>query len=198
MHDPPSAQSVKPEAEGSAAPLIPHQCLLDLHVAEYQALTTRCTYWMTLHYALWPILLLSLALASQLHARLELRVGLWGSVIAVQVTLIAYYTSILEHYAAVQYIERRLRPLIEAAIGGGRFWEYESYVNSHRPREPGWWEYSPVALSALALLAGSYYSHWTWSVVDWLGYSMAAICSILAVKSAVRSARLRKAFFVAA
>jgi hypothetical protein len=153
---------------------------------------------MTLHYALWPILLLSLALASQLHAWLEPRVGLWGSVIAVQVTLIAYYTCILEHYAAVHYIEQRLRPLIEAAIGGERFWEYESYVNSHRPRDPGWWEYSPLALSVLALRAGSYYAHWIWSAADWLSYSIAATCALLALRSAVRSARLRKTFFVAA
>jgi hypothetical protein len=194
----PPTLSVSRHPEGSASPSIPRQRLLDLHIAEYQALTTRCTYWIALHYALWPILLLSLTLAAQLHGWLAQRAVLWGSVIAVQVTLIAYYTSMLEHYAAVHYIEQRLRPLVEAAIGTQTFWQYEAYVNSNRPRGPAWWEYSPLGVAMLALVAVQYYARWTWEAADWLSYLAAAGCALLVYKSAVRASGLRRAFFVTA
>ena len=43
---------------------------LSVHIAEYEALTMRNTYWLTLEYALGPILLLTLALIVQVEPNL--------------------------------------------------------------------------------------------------------------------------------
>jgi hypothetical protein len=172
------------------------QNLVNLHIAEYQALTTRCTYWITLQSALWPILILSLGLFAQMENFIEREVIIWCAATVVQVIAIAYYSAMLEHYTAVCYIEQKLRPLVETAIGQYSFWQYEPNLKGQRAQNPALWEYFPFILSFAALALASFFAFPYRSVWSAIGFLLNAGGVYSCWRSAAKSSQLRRDFFV--
>lgn len=168
--------------------------LTQLHVAEYQALTTRFTYWLTLQYALWPILLLALTFLAQARGAISARVLLWAATIITQVVVLAYYQALCESYKNVHYIERYLRREVQKVVGQVPFWEYERYIKSHRTLDPLWWEAWPLGLCVGAwVFVGA-------TQVGWSGHDVAPACAsaivvTLSALSASDATRIRKSFF---
>ena len=170
------------------------QALLQLYIAEYQALTTRNTYWITLQYALWPILILSLALLAQVPSLLPKQVLAWSAAVIVQVIVVAYYGAAYETYNNVRYIEHELRPLVRAIVGGSPFWNYERYLKQRRALAPAWWEYGPIILSVGApSIVG--WARLPWSVSDYVWFAATLIGVILSASLARTIVRTREDFF---
>src|SRR5947209_15880088 len=78
------------------------------HLNEYQALTMRNTYWITLQFACWPILLLYVALVAQVWNVLNKSLLIWGSGVIVQVVILTWYQCGHEMYNNVVYMESQL------------------------------------------------------------------------------------------
>lgn len=171
------------------------QNLSNLHIAEYQALTTRCTYWITLQYALWPILILSLSLFAQMDNFIEREVIIWCAATVVQVIAIAYYAAMLEHYTAVCYIEQKLRPLVEIACGHRSFWQYEPFLKGRRAQNPILWEYYPFILSSIALALASFFAFQYRSAWSAIGFLLNAGGVYLCWRFANKTYQLRLNFF---
>jgi hypothetical protein len=62
------------------------ELIMGIHIAEYQALTTRCSYWITLQYAALTVILVYLSVAATLwSSSLDRRLFFWVSSLFLQV-----------------------------------------------------------------------------------------------------------------
>jgi hypothetical protein len=108
--------------------------LLNVHVAEYEAMTTRCTYFMALQMGLWPLLLLFWPLLAQLRGAVPDRSLVWLGLLASQIVLFVYVHLLAEQYLMLVYIENDLRGMVGALIVSKVFWCYERSLLKQRYR----------------------------------------------------------------
>jgi hypothetical protein len=168
--------------------------LLQLHIAEYNALTMRNTYWITLQYALWPILLIFLGFVAQARPSIPLEYIIWGSAIVIQIIMLSYYAAQYEQYNNVWYIEHELRPAINSLILLNSFWGYEPYVNSHRGLNPLWWESLPAVLALVTICITCFY-RFPWSIGDFAFLFICLLLFYLVARLALAGINRRKDFF---
>lgn len=137
-----------------------------LHIAEYQALTTRASYWIILQASLLPVVPIYLALAVDVwRSDVIIReVVVWVTLAGLQLIGILWANVLAEYYAAVKYIECYLRPLIEKVVNTNLFWGYEPYLTLHRPTKKYWGEFSIPVLSLGVIVTTCYvrYHGYTW------------------------------------
>jgi hypothetical protein len=109
--------------------------VVQLHIAEYQALTTRGSYWLVLQISLLPVVPIYLGLAAQVlqSGLLVKEVVVWVTVAGLELIGIVWAQIMLEHYTAVKYIEFYLRPMVENLVDSKMFWGYEPHLVKHRP-----------------------------------------------------------------
>src|SRR5258708_9039570 len=98
--------------------------LNQLHIAEYQALTTRSSYWIILQASLFPAVPIYLALAVQVWSANVMRkeIVVWGALAGLQLIGILWANVLAENYAAVNYIESYLYPLVKKIVRMDLFW----------------------------------------------------------------------------
>jgi hypothetical protein len=130
--------------------------LTQLHIAEYQALTTRASYWIVLQFSLLPVVPIYLALAAQVwesHAIVK-EVVIWGTVAGVQLVAIVWVHTLLDMFAIVKYLELYLRPLVKNVVDTNKlFWGYELYLIGKRPTPAVWGEIGIPFLTFIVLVA---------------------------------------------
>lgn len=105
---------------------------LQLHIAEYQALTNRCNYWMSIQVALVPLFFLVAGVCAKMWGFLPGGLVIWGSLLVSQVIAIIWLHTTQEVYTAVTYIECQLKPRIQTVLGSTAFWSYESFLDKKR------------------------------------------------------------------
>src|SRR5690348_13247728 len=93
---------------------------LQVHLAEYNALTTRRDYFMVTSFSVWPLAVLFLALMGQSHFSWVSKV--WCSLAGLQALTIMWYYCIWEQYVNVHYTECRLKPKLVNLLGNADFW----------------------------------------------------------------------------
>ena len=129
---------------------------LHVHLAEYQALTTRNTYWLTIQVALWPLLGVILGLIFQSRSILTTTQQVWVAVCAINVVVFGFYLALNESYLASLYIEHVRRRLIEPLVANANCWGWEAFLAGRRSEKktvnPGWYEYTPIVFAILAYL----------------------------------------------
>ncbi len=130
--------------------------LIQLHIAEYEALTTRASYWMVMQFGLLSAAPAIPVLGYYLHqvwssAKVKTMVG-WTTVAVLQLVAMLWANMMLEQFALVKYIECHLRPQIELLSGSSNFWLYEPYLVRHRPINPTWGNYSMAGATAVVLI----------------------------------------------
>lgn len=175
--------------------------LIQLHVAEYQALTMRNTYWITMQYFLWPILIGLIGLINQLHNPFDPTLRIWGFAVVGQIVVVAYYAATLEQYSNVHYIETKLKPSISALVGADSFWGYERYLKASRPFAPWLWEIWPLLLP-LGCIAYPIAERWrllfplAWgNRGHWVAAAIDCLLGVFATMSACKAIFLRRSFF---
>jgi hypothetical protein len=161
---------------------------LQVHLAEYNALTMRNTYWITLQYACWPILLLFWSCAVPLWDKVPQTLFVWICGGVTQAVVASWCEAGHEIYSNATYIEHKLRPKIQLLLGVDQFWGYEPFLKVQRGNAPLWYEYWPM-LALAALLALLIFYKRPWCPGDWLG--LALYSTVLAVV-VQRTARLVK------
>jgi hypothetical protein len=177
----------------STAELASKSYLLQAHVNEYQALTMRNTYWITLQFACWPIMLLFVALVAQLSHLVNRELLIWGSSIVVQVVVLTWYQAAHEMYSNVIYMETRLRDQMQRLIGAGDFWGYENYLREKRGRRPLWSEVYP-AIGCLAAYSAIAFSTWPWSLGDVIGVIFNFVVLAGVLSQCVNLVKMRERF----
>jgi hypothetical protein len=138
---------------GSASPAV-SQAVLQLHAAEYTALTTRYAYWHVLEFSILPIIPLYLGVAFEI-----LRYDVLPKHVVVWICLIGFYImgwlfaqSQLERYSIVLYLETRLRPSVLKLGPVPGLWGYERFFDKNRPTNADWIEMGPVLVGSLFFL----------------------------------------------
>jgi uncharacterized membrane protein YhaH (DUF805 family) len=137
--------------------------LLALHIAEYSALTTRCTYYIALHVGLWGVVVAVIAAALQQWSETHQPLTVWVALAAVQSLLQIWITLIEEQYLTVSYIESELRFSIAnlASISPPyAFWRYEVFLGRSRRVESWWGEWlAPITVTVLLVLMLAWRQH---------------------------------------
>jgi hypothetical protein len=183
------------ESQPPPTPQLANDLLLSAHVAEYNALTTRCTYWIALGYGLWPLVGIILALVAQLWNTISNHeLLLWGSGILVQLVMLAFNQTLREVYNAVRYLERHVRPAVQTLTGATTVWGYETYNATQRVHVVVWWEYAmPVAL--LITLVGLTLVRSPLTTLDVAGLVLNALFFAIIVAQSIGIVRIRYEFF---
>jgi hypothetical protein len=170
------------------------ESVVQVHLGEYQALTTRNTYWITLQYACWPILLVYVALAGQFVKVLDREVLIWGSGFVVQLVVVSWYQAAQEQYRNVIYMETQLRPLLQRLLRSSNLMGYERFLARQRSDGPLWYEVWPAIANALlfvAVLVGGR----PWSVRGWIGGAVNGLLVLVVAKFSRSVVTLRGQFF---
>jgi hypothetical protein len=154
--------------------------LIQLHIAEYAALTTRASYWMVMQFGLLTaapaIPVLGVYLHQMMSSAKAKSLVAWTTFVVLQVVGMLWANMMLEQFALVKYTECLLRRRIEALCQSADFWLYEPYLVRHRPVNPRWGNYCMVGaaifvLAAFVLARFSTFSRW-----DALGLIANMIC----------------------
>jgi len=165
--------------------------LLEVHLAEYTALTNRCTSWLAFMVPVWAVLAAFLTIVAALWSSFQDHVALlWATGFGAQLIILIWFQTIEEQYRAIFYILHRLRPAVRALVETSDFWTYEPY-SAGRCDPLSWWgEWtSPIVAVCLLISAGIY--RWPLHEVDHagLGFNVGAL-AIQTAKTIVR-VRLR-------
>lgn len=192
-----SALVPQPEQTSAEDPSSPN--LIQVHLAEYSALTTRNTYWLTLQFALWPTAIIFLALIGQMWPS-PTSVGLrhfllWAGLAGLQVIGQVWYLAAREQYANVAHLENVLRPRVLAALGGAKnVWLYEQNLARSRGRGPWVSEWSIAFFSFIGFsgVTGACFAT-AWVPWDWAGAAtcLGLVCAHLQQSLSLTRARRR-------
>jgi hypothetical protein len=128
--------------------------LLHVYVAEYNALTTRCTYWITVQVAMLSLILILIGVGTQawqyFTAHHDLLV--FVCILGVQLVTLGWLQIGLEIYTTVSYLECTLRPRLEDLVGGhGKVWSYETFLAGRRGTGPMFQEYILAVINIIVL-----------------------------------------------
>ena|ERR1035437_976036 len=177
---------------------------LQLHIAEYNALTTRSTYYITISASLVPVIVIFLALVAQMWSNPYSKHALliWPTGVAIQFFLLAMIANAQVQYQNIKYIEKVLRPLIGPLLQPpSGFWRYERYLSDQR-RGAQWWEYTPAVGAAVtvgAAIAGRLLDpaqrSATWDALDWVGVGFNALFLVVAFWNSFKVVALRRSIF---
>jgi len=109
------------------------ELLLQVHLAEYQALMNRNTYWITLQFALYSVAAIFVGVVLQIPNTAMSRSSVrWFILLGLQIVGAIWQQTSWELMDTIRYVEQRLRPLVVGIIGDHPFWGFDPYVLSQR------------------------------------------------------------------
>src|ERR1700752_4029484 len=91
--------------------------LLQVHLAEYQMLTTRCNYWIAIQAAFIPVVFVILGVVAAGWGHIDARILLWGAIFLLVFGVIHITEVLAEHYKATLYMESELRKAVRDLVG---------------------------------------------------------------------------------
>jgi hypothetical protein len=171
--------------------------LIQLHLGEYQALTTRATYNEAFCTALWGVVMGYLTLMATIWPHINNKVMFaWISLMAVETMFIWIAGFLLDEYLIVLYIETSLAPSVAIELGEKQeFWLWEKFLKKRRGHTlPLVWEWGMTALVLIGMVSlliwrvktNAYLSNW-----DWLGLPSFGLLLLLAkLARAITAARI--------
>jgi hypothetical protein len=170
--------------------------LLQLHMYEYQALTTRVTYLVTVLYALWPVVFGAIAFLASLwdnhrHSYVE-----WTGLLLGETLAAAFYFTSCEICTHVCYLETELRQRVARITADSAFWGWEPWLGSFRSglhSSPGlrWWELWPSWCVAGAI-CGIGIQQWPWNRGDYAGFGLAIVGLAVILLLSLRLKKIRR------
>lgn len=125
-----------------------------VHIAEYNALTTRITYWLSVQIGLWPVVFLIIGFGAQWWSNTspgDRANCIWSTFILIHVIALLWAEITLEVFRVIRYIEHHLRPRVEKDANLKWFWKYETSLAIERPNTPSLVEYG-AALAGTGIL----------------------------------------------
>jgi|WetSurMetagenome_2_1015567.scaffolds.fasta_scaffold487516_1 hypothetical protein len=146
---------------------------IDLHIAEYNALTTRITYLINIQFILLTVGVTWILIAMNLFSSIKNNVVLWIVLFGGQ--LIGYFASRMsvDIYTIARYIESSLKPDIKEIINHNKFWNWELYLNKgHYGLHRAINDLGVVLFFVIILFLFLFYRLQYWQKWDWFGFSL--------------------------
>jgi hypothetical protein len=128
-----------------------HKLQVQAYVAEYQAMMTRMTWFMSMQFVLSPPSVAAL-LSSIAAGNHKLIPFLWVAIPVFQFTPLIYYFALHEVYNHALYIETILKPKIGTLLhlDTGSFWGWEKHLKKYgKAHNPLFGDLVPAALSGI-------------------------------------------------
>jgi hypothetical protein len=200
MHEVPQTNEPKPSGDPE---LIKRR--LDVHLAEYSALTMRITYWITIQYVIYGLAAAYLGFAVQAAGKVKLATLVWTSGLVLLLLAWALLQTQWEIFTYVKYIEKQLKPKIEPLVLDGTFWEFESFMADLRTK--GFvnfeWQYGMVGFFLLAIAAVLWmvlvvFKQYSWAPADYAWAAANLYVGALVVGKAWHNQRLQKEMIASA
>jgi hypothetical protein len=177
------------------------ESLLHVHLNEYQALTTRATYYVVMSTAIWPLIFLYLGFLATIWQKLSpaesadygVPLMVWGAWLGVQVALLIWTFLVCEQYKTVLYVEKTLRPLVRALVRTPDFWLYEQKLRG-RAWLLRWLELQTelwVFVGILVAVALRIWKDHGFAPLDWIGLVLNLVVLVALVLMAVSAAKIR-------
>src|ERR1035437_1582577 len=148
--------------------------VIDLHIAEYNALTTRATYFTNIQSILLTVFIAWVVVMGNLWDLKSENIVSWGLILGAQ--LIAFINANFTdgYYTIVAYIENDLKPKIRELIKKDDFWGYEPYLVKKRSKKYKnkamvGFEFSVVTLSLFVIIINAAYRFPNKDQWDWIG-----------------------------
>jgi hypothetical protein len=176
---------VRPADVGAAA--------ISVHLSEYQALTNRITYWISIQYITYSVLGVVLALIQQAwqapgsnHTAV-----LWGGLFVVQLAGWAWTFAVWEIHNTAVYLEEYLRPMIGRLISDPQFWCFEPYLARQRQGRTNKieWKFAVITVAALGLLAFGKLAYKESDICNWHSYIWFLVANLFVAGMIFRRAR---------
>lgn len=124
---------------------------IQLHIAEYNALTARCSSLLNMQPVLLAVLVTWLSVMIGFAGNYPdwfIWIILGGSQIFGIISAIYIYS----YFRIFYYIETELKTMIEGELGQYKFWQYHPFITKNRIKGLVSWELSGVFLSGLAIV----------------------------------------------
>ncbi|MGP8252336.1 MAG: hypothetical protein ACLQHF_09895 [Terracidiphilus sp.] len=175
--------------------------LLDAHLNEYQALTTRATYYVVMSTAIWPLIFLYLTflvtvwqtLSKAESADYGVPLMVWGGGLGVQVALLIWTFLVCEQYKIVLYVEKDLRLRVQNLMPTPDFWLYEQKLRP-RTRPLRWLELQTELWVFVGILVAVVLRIWIshgFAALDRIGLTLNLVALVALVLMAVSAAKIR-------
>jgi hypothetical protein len=165
--------------------------LLNLHISEYNALTTRQTYYMSMQIVLiaaalaWPLVFVSIW-----HKGPDYLV-IWCFIFGWQIIDLMIIFCFYDSFLIVLYLENKLKPKIGKLINSDNFWGYHPFLSKKRGRI-----YSSIELFNIIGVIVLFtfvikYQCKTWTLGDWIGLVINIVPFIFLIKVTYNSIKTR-------
>jgi hypothetical protein len=170
--------------------------IVNLHLYEYQALTNRITYLITMLYALWPVTLTAIGLAALQWSPNHRALVEWTVLLLCEILAVAFYFTSCEIYTHVLYLETDLKPRLAKFTSYSEFWGWESWLKNfhgglHSSRWLPLWELWPSLCVAIGVWWVSVTTQRPWSRGDEVGFATAGVGLVPIVSLSIRLMRIR-------
>ncbi len=174
--------------------------VVQAHVADYQAIATRISRFMSLQFVPWPALATFLTVVAATHKSFDPILVAWGTAGVAQVAVLTYYFALYEVYNHVRYVETELKPKVAKLLelNTDSFWGYEKYLKkTGKANDPLFGDVGPALVSVLAVVLAAV-SRIPGSGWDYLGSVVNGFLLVLTVTSVIRVVKVRRDFTDAA
>lgn len=119
---------------------------IGLHIAEYEILMTRNTYWATIQFSVAPAIAIYITLLVTAWEAIKISKTtaeivvdqknlLWLALFGAELFVLAGYNCVYEVYNNVRYVEKHLRPTIDKLLRSPSYWQYERVLEKQRGLE---------------------------------------------------------------
>ncbi len=173
------------------------QLELQIHLAEYQALTTRITYWITLQFSVIPITGGALLLLPGVGKLFPPLITVWATTVIMEIGIAAYLYTLYEMMSTGQYVECELASRVRKVMPNAPVWQFELYKRGNHVYSPAGIYLMTVPSIIMPFVA--LWLHWLyWPPLSGLGDSIGGvIClglSAVAFMIARKGAHAQKKF----
>ena len=148
--------------------------IIQIHIAEYNALTTRSTYFINIQNILLTALIAWIIFVASIWKSNCENTLIWILLLGSQLIAIINANFSYEHYTIIKYIEKELKPKISDLINQNWFWNYEIFLKEARSTNMRHYgvillEFLAVVLLGILLIAIIVYLFRKWTNLDSLG-----------------------------
>jgi len=173
---------------------------IELHIAEYEVLINRATYYINIQFILLSALIAWIVVIGQIwKPDLECLLN-WALIIGALIIGIINAIMLWENYCIISYVETELKPKIHKIINKKTFWGYEAFLS--KLREPKTVKYTMrfmdfigSIISILIILATIIYRFHQWEIGDWLGLISSLLLLIALSLKTYQAMKLRENSF---
>ena len=171
--------------------------LLRCYISEYEMLTTRATYYITMQYSILPTVLIYIGLIAQVWNVINRGYLIWSSMLVIQSMALLWVITQRLMYDDIQYIEECLRPAIKSIVGVNTFLMHENFLDDKRGKSaklPIAGEYFVPMIPLFVILGLAIHRFGLLSKWEYVGIALNLVVWGYIVKSVFENAKIRSAF----